>query len=314
MTLSPREIADAAREASQRTGISSRQFEKDYYVTCILREVFAAAPDEVVFKGGTSLSKAYGLIDRFSEDIDLLIVPRDGSGKRVDEVLDEIDRAATLAVPGAELKRQGGSPGQWRTTAVTPRFETQKDGVSGKVVVESGRRGGPRPTERRTIRPWLAEVIDELSNEPDFHAFQVTVLHPGRTLVEKLFAVTEMGRTLVQNPDATVRSRQARHFYDIHRLLTRSDDVLDWLSRKEDFTAVVRDCESVSRTWFEVEAPPLTGSFADAEVFVQEALTDRLAGALAEACADLCHPGSEVPTWEDVIATVKRYRGLLTVA
>src|SRR5216683_2311421 len=49
--------------------------EKDYYVTEALRIIAAAAPEEIIFKGGTSLSKGWNLIQRFSEDIDIFLDP-----------------------------------------------------------------------------------------------------------------------------------------------------------------------------------------------------------------------------------------------
>jgi hypothetical protein len=49
--------------------------EKDYYVTVALRIIAAAAPDKIIFKGGTSLAKGWNLIERFSEDIDIFLDP-----------------------------------------------------------------------------------------------------------------------------------------------------------------------------------------------------------------------------------------------
>lgn len=58
---------------SEYTGIKPEIVEKDYYVTLFLQELVKKIPD-IVFKGGTSLSKCYRLIERFSEDIDLNIL------------------------------------------------------------------------------------------------------------------------------------------------------------------------------------------------------------------------------------------------
>ena len=57
---------------SEFLGIKAEIIEKDYYVTLFLKELVSVSPD-IIFKGGTSLSKCYHLIDRFSEDIDLNI-------------------------------------------------------------------------------------------------------------------------------------------------------------------------------------------------------------------------------------------------
>ena len=64
-------ILQAAEHFQLRPGI----IEKDYYVTEVLRIIAAAAGDKVIFKGGTSLSKGWNLIQRFSEDIDIFLDP-----------------------------------------------------------------------------------------------------------------------------------------------------------------------------------------------------------------------------------------------
>lgn len=60
------------QQASARSGISSKAIEKDWWVTLVLLAVFGARyGEQFQFKGGTSLSKCWKLIERFSEDIDL---------------------------------------------------------------------------------------------------------------------------------------------------------------------------------------------------------------------------------------------------
>lgn len=70
--LSAQDQSDALAIAAQRLGRPQVLIEKDIWVVWALQALFdASAPEGLVFKGGTSLSKAFGLIDRFSEDIDL---------------------------------------------------------------------------------------------------------------------------------------------------------------------------------------------------------------------------------------------------
>ena len=64
------EFRDLINLVSEETGISEAIIEKDYFVTIFLRDLVQEVPD-VIFKGGTSLSKCYGVVRRFSEDIDL---------------------------------------------------------------------------------------------------------------------------------------------------------------------------------------------------------------------------------------------------
>ena len=61
---------DLVTATAETLGIEATIVEKDYYVTAVLKELTSRIPD-MVFKGGTSLSKCYRVIERFSEDIDI---------------------------------------------------------------------------------------------------------------------------------------------------------------------------------------------------------------------------------------------------
>ena len=71
----PANMKDAIAYTASNLGISSPMIEKDLWVTFLLNRLFTESPwkDNLLFKGGTCLSKCYGVIDRFSEDIDLLL-------------------------------------------------------------------------------------------------------------------------------------------------------------------------------------------------------------------------------------------------
>lgn len=71
--LSDSDQEEAIRETAAQMRLHPTPIEKDFWVCYLLRELFAldCVKEHLIFKGGTSLSKAYGIIDRFSEDIDL---------------------------------------------------------------------------------------------------------------------------------------------------------------------------------------------------------------------------------------------------
>ncbi len=70
---------EAIQATAQHIGIPEVYVEKDYWVSLVLLEIFSSdISDLVVFKGGTCLSKCHNLIQRFSEDIDLVIIPVKG--------------------------------------------------------------------------------------------------------------------------------------------------------------------------------------------------------------------------------------------
>jgi Nucleotidyl transferase AbiEii toxin, Type IV TA system len=66
---------DLFSESASRLGMNPAIVEKDFWVCWILKHLFAepSLKEQMIFKGGTSLSKVFGLIDRFSEDIDLIL-------------------------------------------------------------------------------------------------------------------------------------------------------------------------------------------------------------------------------------------------
>jgi predicted nucleotidyltransferase component of viral defense system len=76
---SPDLFKQAITITAQQMNIPPEYVEKDYWVTFALKRIFQSPiNEEVVFKGGTALSKCYGLIERFSEDIDLVILRKSG--------------------------------------------------------------------------------------------------------------------------------------------------------------------------------------------------------------------------------------------
>ena len=85
-------------------GIESGIIEKDYYVSLILQELFSMVPN-LIFKGGTSLSKCYKLIDRFSEDIDLTMIPEkitQGERVKVNRAIKGVSRKYDLNIEKRE--------------------------------------------------------------------------------------------------------------------------------------------------------------------------------------------------------------------
>ena len=69
------ERAELFQETSARRGVSPAIIEKDFWVCWVLKQIFSSEElqPHFVFKGGTSLSKVFGLIDRFSEDVDMIL-------------------------------------------------------------------------------------------------------------------------------------------------------------------------------------------------------------------------------------------------
>ena len=88
--------------AADRLGLSRAFVEKDYWVTQVLHALKETQDNDFVLKGGTSLSKGYGLIDRFSEDVDILFVPE--HGQSVKTVERRLERAASDVAEALRLE------------------------------------------------------------------------------------------------------------------------------------------------------------------------------------------------------------------
>lgn len=221
---SPGEFEALRDNASERLGVASGAIEKDYWATEVLRSACAHAHDvdAVVFKGGTSLSKAYRLIERFSEDIDLLVVT-DAGGNALKRTLRSIAGEVTADIGVAhEREREGRG-------YLNARFEyaTEQDTpfLTSGVLLEMGSRGGPTPNEIQAVRSLMSDAAAEIDPSAldefvDLTSFEVTVLAPERTLAEKLAFLHH--RATVGDLDALRRG--SRHLYDVAALL-RSERV-----------------------------------------------------------------------------------------
>ncbi len=225
------------RATAEALNIDAAFVEKDFWVTEVLRAVAVGVPITVgseqahvqaVFKGGTSLSRVFGLIERFSEDVDLLVVfPAGASEKARDKALKALAANARTHLCFAEdACRPGGASTRGVKRAVRfvyPR-EFSSPAAEDGVLLEMGSRGGTQPHARHQLRSLIAEYAERELGEPadtweEWAPVTVDVLAPERTLLEKMAALHDLATRAVGEDDALKLSRAARHYYDIHQLL-----------------------------------------------------------------------------------------------
>ena len=154
---------------------------------------------QVIFKGGTSLSKGWNLIQRFSEDIDIFLDPlafNPALGKRRHRPRTEEAARRRWRTPGADLCR-GGEPDHRRIRAQRPLLLQQRFGgpgeVANRVLLEAGTASGREPTTVVELQ-LLPRPIPEgneafLSVRKTRGRFHMRLLHFRRTFVEKMFAI-----------------------------------------------------------------------------------------------------------------------------
>lgn len=213
---------------AESTGIPPSHIEKDYWVTEVLRGAVQASSDtgcSVVFKGGTSLSKAHHLIQRFSEDVDLIVVLPAGGATAKDTTLKAfVEEAATATGLVAETDTATTTKGLKRTVTFAYPTAHESGVLRSGVMMELGTRGGTLPQRRLAVQSLITEHAEAVGLPVDFdEALPVSllVLEPVRTLVDKLVL---LHHAATEGDDAR-QAATARHYYDIDRLL-RNDDIL----------------------------------------------------------------------------------------
>lgn len=246
---SPAEFEALRDSTADRLEVAPGAIEKDYWATEVLRS--ACSHDHgaggVVFKGGTSLSKAYGIIERFSEDVDLLVVT-DLGGNALKRLLRSIAGQVTADLHAGHERETEGR-GFLNARFAYPAAAGAPFLTSG-VLLEMGSRGGPAPNETRTVRSLMSEVAEQIdpsarSDYADLAAFDVTVLAPERTLAEKMAFLHHRSTT----GDLDALRRGARHLYDV-TLLLRSERVRQGLVHGEMATLMQDiDARSEAAGW-----------------------------------------------------------------
>ena len=236
------------QQTAEALGISAQSVEKDFWVCWTLRELFAL-PElgaQLTFKGGTSLSKAWRLIHRFSEDIDLTI-GRDYLGfggehspeeaqsnnqqsKRL-KALKAASQQATMErlLPALTARIESTLPqdAQWALVPDEQDADEQTllfrypvmaqaaiaDYIRPEVKIEMGARADTWPAEMVTIQPFIAETFPRAMPSG---ACPVRVLAAERTFWEKAMLLHELR---VRSTSKALRPRMARHYYDLWCLI-----------------------------------------------------------------------------------------------
>jgi hypothetical protein len=270
-----------------------------------------------MFKGGTSLSKGWGLIQRFSEDIDLFVNPekfRPRPGKnRMDKILKQLSEAVGRHPALTWLIEEGrtiGGVGREDHFAYTTRFGALP-GIRAAVRLEPGVQSGTFPTEIVPITSLVAQFLHEQGQADiadDTSGFDMTLLHYRRTFVEKLFALH--GKVVRLLEEREPLARDARHYPDLY-VLAGEHEVRTMLASPE-YEAIRRDYDEKSREFFAKSYRPPRGlSFAESPaLFPDLDLRSQLAEDYETQCRLLFSSG-DYPSFDEVLARFNEIRQLL---
>lgn len=230
-------------QASLNSGINSKAIEKDWWVTLVLRLLFTSKyATYFAFKGGTSLSKGWGIIDRFSEDIDIALsseafgMPyRDKPSKTFVEQLRREGCLFTSNEIATELRNQFEKlqiPVDLYSVDVNairkdiPDTDPQTIYVSYKslfepnpylpdrVKIEFSVRSQKDPNDSRAMQTLLNNYFpNDIYGEV---LFEVATIQPNRTFIEKILLLHEEYNRKDESKMRTYR--MSRHYYDLYRI------------------------------------------------------------------------------------------------
>ena len=235
-------------EAGARLNLFEIAVEKDFWVCWTLRKLFELPEwgENLTFKGGTSLSKCWNLIERFSEDIDIVIdrsalgfsgdnAPENAPSKKQTRkrlkalrvacqqcVSDRIHPALIDVISSDlpetlewKLEPDPDDPdGQTLLLFYPTAFPVQAAYLRRAVKIEMGARSDTDPAESIEIGPYISDVLPDLLSRP---GTDVRAVMPRRTFWEKAMLLHEE----TFRPEASKRRREAmaRHYYDLYRLI-----------------------------------------------------------------------------------------------
>ena len=236
-------------QTAEQMGLAPQIIEKDFWVCWILRELFALPNigSMLIFKGGTSLSKAYRLIERFSEDVDVSM-DRAGLGfsneasdpeavisgkersRRIDrlketcqrKIVDELRPMMIKTIKAALGDAQGWSltvddddPDRQTLLYAYPSSLPETTGayIRPAMKIEMGARSDHWPSDQVRIAPYVAEHFPAAFETTDFI---IKVLTAERTFWEK---ATLLHVEYHRPPDKEIPLRLSRHYYDTSRLI-----------------------------------------------------------------------------------------------
>lgn len=252
----------AISATADKLGIDVIFVEKDYWVTYALKEIFnSSAADYTVFKGGTSLAKCYNLIDRFSEDIDLVVLKSDGdSNSRLTTKIKTIGEVVSAVLPEVQIDGITHKMGMNRKTAHSYMkvFNGNFGQVRSEIIVEATWLGYYEPYTTRQISSLVAEMMfstkqDAMAEEYGLMPFEIRVLEPIRTICEKIMSLIRFSYTV--NPIDDL-GKKIRHTYDLHQLLQQEEFREFFYSEKFDLMLLKVAADDVAsfknnNTWLE---------------------------------------------------------------
>ncbi|MBM7580811.1 nucleotidyl transferase AbiEii/AbiGii toxin family protein [Jeotgalibacillus terrae] len=205
------------------TGIPEEQVEKDYFVSYVLEFLVGEVPT-LVFKGGTSLSKCYGVIKRFSEDIDLNYTANDKPTQSQKKAFKE-GIIVGIEKAGLTLLNESNIRSRRDHNEYEVSYPQQVDSYDGfirkELLVETFIAIKSFPCERMPASSYILEFLKreeqlDIIQQYDLKEFELNVQRIDRTFIDKLFAICDYY-------EEKKFHRYSRHLYDLHSIWTYTE-------------------------------------------------------------------------------------------
>lgn len=231
-------------------GIKQIYIEKDYWICRCLKQLSECSESNLaVFKGGTSLSKAYGLGNRFSEDIDIAITSDpDRTENQTKNILSHISKAMSAGleeVPNPATRKYSKYRKAFYRYPVTVQTAIPGAINPGQILLEIVSFANPYPFQKVFIKSFLAEYLEksgrnDMISEYNMEGFEINVLAKSRTATEKMVSLI---RHSLANDYISELKAKIRHFYDLHYLWIDPEcrDYLQSDDFKNEFSELLRN-------------------------------------------------------------------------
>lgn len=216
-------------------GIPSSAIKRDYFIVMLLQNLNQSEyKSQCVFKGGTSLSKAYpGSINRFSEDIDLTYVAREElSSRQYDKKLKDIEKIMTkgMMVEKINEERNDRNKSSFVWDKNYGRDET-------RIKLEIGSQVRPDPYEEKPIKTYIQEYLESINQYEIIHEYEledvyINVLNIERTFIDKIMSVK-------RHAICGTLEMKVRHIYDVVMLFQRND-IQEFLLNKNELKRLIK--------------------------------------------------------------------------
>jgi len=226
---------DAIRAASDHLEMRAVFVEKDYWVTFLLSRLSKSAhSDQVVLKGGTSLSKVHKFIERFSEDVDLAILKsEDQTATQVRNLIRSVEKALVGGFNEVHLDGITSKQTRYRKTAydynrtIAPE---SAQGIQERLILEINSFANPVPFKRMPVSSLIEQFLLETNQHEtiekySLQSFELNVLVPESTMIEKILSLIRL--SFYDDGIDKLKSK-VRHFYDLY-FISNSDTCRNYL-------------------------------------------------------------------------------------